>query len=172
MFGIKGRIQPIDLKWGTLFRCLHSGAGAQNPSVAHRNVAPLKWLKMGILIHTEIPLWKWWPVDKIARSLLLCTTSLWLSNLQDKSVLGSSFIPQSLAALFLPRVQVLTNGSDPTYLFRIYIQISYHSTSAYTFWLHILVLRKHSLERKWIHQIGKKWENSKITEISENYRFQ
>lgn len=71
MFGIKGRIQPIDLKWGTLLRCLHFGAGAQDPSVVHGNTAPLKWLKTGIFTHTEIPVHKWWLVDNIAGSLLL-----------------------------------------------------------------------------------------------------
>lgn len=38
MFGIKDKILPIDLKWGTLFRCLHSGAGTQDPSAAHGNI--------------------------------------------------------------------------------------------------------------------------------------
>lgn len=121
MLGIKGRIQPIDLKWRTLFRCLYSGAGAQDPSAVHRNIAPLRWLKTGIFTHAKILLWKWWPVDNIARSLLLSITSLWLSNLQDKSVLGSLYqnhLQQFL--VLLPCVQVLTNAPDPAYLFHIY----------------------------------------------------
>lgn len=42
MFGIKGKIQLTDLKWGTAFRCLHFGAGAQDPSVVHGNRVALK----------------------------------------------------------------------------------------------------------------------------------
>lgn len=38
-FGIKGRTQPIDLKGGTVFRCLRSGAGAQDPSAVHGKIA-------------------------------------------------------------------------------------------------------------------------------------